>query len=66
MQTSLAQKFLIVHASKLDPFGADIALMPYLVLIWGEGKYSVTEILTAPSKSDTLEYIQYLIIRNNN
>ena len=55
-----------VQASELDPFGADIALMPYLILIWGEGKYCVTEILTAPAKSETLKYIQYLIIRNNN
>ncbi len=53
------------RASELDPFGADIALMPYLILGWGDGKYCVTEILTAPSKSDTLKYIQYLIIRNN-
>ena len=53
-----------MRATKLDPFGADISIMPYLILNWGEGKYCVTEILVAPSKKDKLKYLQYLIIRN--
>lgn len=51
------------RASELDPFGAHISQMPYLILLWGEGKYCVREVLNAPSKPDSLEYIQYLIIQ---
>ena len=50
------------RASELDPFGASISLMPYLILIWSEGKYCVTEILTAPVKKQA--YVNYLIIQN--
>lgn len=32
------------HASEIDPFGADLAIMPYLVLQWSRGKFSVREI----------------------
>lgn len=53
-----------VSATELDPFGADVMLMPYLVLLWGEGKYCVTEILEAPAKKESLTYTQYLVIRN--
>lgn len=53
-----------VSATELDPFGADILLMPYLVLLWGEGKYCVTKILEAPAKKESLTYTQYLVIRN--
>jgi hypothetical protein len=31
-------------ASQTDPFGADLAIMPYLVLQWSRGKFSVREI----------------------
>lgn len=51
------------RATELDPFGADISQMPYLILIWGEGKFCVREVLNAPSKPDSLKYIQYLIIQ---
>lgn len=50
------------HATELDPFGADISFMPYLVLTWGEGEFCVREILNAPTKPESLKYIQYLII----
>ena len=50
------------HATELDPFGADISLMPYLILNWGEGEFCVRELLNAPTKSDLLKYLQYLII----
>lgn len=51
------------RSSKLDPFGANISLMPYLILTWGNGEYCVREILIAPEKSDLLNYVQYLIIQ---
>jgi hypothetical protein len=52
------------RATELDPFGADISQMPYLILNWGAGKYCVREILNAPAKPDSLKYIQYMIIGN--
>jgi hypothetical protein len=35
-------------ASQLDPFGANLVQMPYLIAGWGKGKYAVREILPAP------------------
>lgn len=52
------------QATKLDPFGSYLSYMPYLILKWGEGKYCVTDILTAPSKKESLEYINFLIVRH--
>ena len=51
-------------SSELDPFGASIAVMPYLILKWGEGGFCVRELLDAPFKPRTLSYMQYLIIQN--
>lgn len=34
--------------SELDPFGADLILMPYLITTWGQGRYYVREILRTP------------------
>lgn len=50
-------------ATELDPFGADVGLMPYLILTWGAGDFCVTELLHAPAKSDKLSYVHYLIIK---
>lgn len=52
-----------INATELDPFGADISKMPYLILIWGEGKFCVRELLYAPAKSEPVKYVQYLIIK---
>lgn len=49
--------------TQLDPFGAQLMMMPYLVLNWGGGKYFVCALLQAPSKSNS-HYIYYLIIKN--
>lgn len=35
-------------ASQLDPFGAELAVMPYLIARWGRGEYCVREVLPAP------------------
>lgn len=50
-------------ASELDPFKADIILMPYLITTWGKGRYGVREILTAPVKSDGVSYLYFIIIQ---
>jgi len=50
------------RATELDPFGADIALMPYLILTWGRGEFCVRELLDAPVKAESLKYLQYLVI----
>ena len=51
-------------ANKLDPFGANVFYMPYLVLMWGGGDFCVTEVLDAPEKIEALQYNKYLIIKN--
>lgn len=50
-------------ATHLDPFGAHIAMMPYLILRWGKGRYFVREILDAPSKADALTYVRFIVIQ---
>lgn len=52
--------------SELDPFGATLDIMPFLVLQWSEGRYSVREII----ESDHIEARfaaprTYLVIQNN-
>lgn len=49
--------------SELDPFGADIALMPYLITVWGKGKFGVSDIIDAPKKKENYEYQKFIIIR---
>jgi len=53
----------IKGASELDPFGADIVQMPFLILTWANGKYSVREILKAPLKDDIVDYLYFIIIQ---
>ena len=43
-------------ANELDPFGAELAIMPYLIATWGVGRFAVTDILKAPSGSSTFSY----------
>lgn len=51
------------RATQLDPFGAHISVMPYLILSWGKGKYFAREIMEAPSKRDIISYVHYIIIQ---
>jgi hypothetical protein len=53
------------YVSELDPFGASIFMMPYLMLKWGKGAFCVHEILDAPSQKRNLEYNNFLIIRHS-
>jgi hypothetical protein len=50
-------------ANELDPFGADIFLMPYLITMWGMGKFGVRQILTAPIKSDDVNHQYFIVIQ---
>jgi hypothetical protein len=49
-------------ADQLDPFGALIFQMPYLITTWGKGKYGVRELLTAPIKSDKVSHLHFIVI----
>lgn len=40
-----------VSVCELDPFGASLLHMPYLIALWGKSYYAVREILTVPSHS---------------
>jgi hypothetical protein len=53
------------QAHELDPFGAHVARMPYLILTWGKGKYFVREILDAPSKKSSLKYMKYIVLHRS-
>lgn len=50
-------------ANELDPFGADIILMPYLITTWGKGKYGVRQLLTAPAKIDDISNLHFFVIQ---
>lgn len=50
-------------ASELDPFGANIVQMPYLIVKWGEGRYGVRELINAPKKDKSLEYLYFIVIQ---
>lgn len=49
-------------ANELDPFGAEIEVMPYLITKWGKGSYHVREILDAPEKKPTLKTLGFIVI----
>lgn len=51
------------ESTQIDPFGAHISQMPYLILIWGKGKYFVRELINAPSKPNSLKYLCFIIIQ---
>lgn len=53
-------------SNELDPFGADLWIIPYLILKWGNGKFAVKEILDPPTKPAGAEGIRILVIQNNN
>lgn len=51
------------RAEALDPFGAHLVQMPYLITLWGEGHYGVRQILDAPRKREGLEYTAFIVIQ---
>ncbi len=50
--------------NQLDPFGASIDIMPYLILKWSEGKYSVREMIESPHIRNKTKSI-FFVIKNN-
>lgn len=50
-------------SSEIDPFGAGIVLMPYLILKWGKGRYGIRELIEAPSKGVCVKYLYFIIIQ---
>jgi hypothetical protein len=55
----------VKKANNLDPFGAELVIMPYLILKWGNGNYSVREIIEAPHKKEYTKELKFLISMNN-
>lgn len=51
-------------ASELDPFGADLFVLPYLVLRWGQGRYAVRELLDAPKSKSKNFSTRFLVLMN--
>jgi hypothetical protein len=52
------------YASDLDPFGASLSIMPYLILEWSKGRFHVEDIQEAPVKDPEVDYIKFLMIRH--
>ena len=39
------------EASEIDPFGASLHIMPFLISLWGNGRYGVRRLLSLPESS---------------
>lgn len=52
-------------STELDPFGADIVIMPYLIAKWAKGKFYVREILEAPFKRDDTKFVNFIVIQKS-
>jgi hypothetical protein len=54
-------------ANEVDPFGADIVYMPYLILTWGKGNYGVRDLLEAPKHPTTfaVRYEYFIVIQRH-
>ncbi len=50
-------------SDKLDPFGASIMIMPYLILQWGKGDYFVKTILDSPLKHRSETMLKTIVIQ---
>lgn len=50
-------------ASDMDPFGAHPMVMPYLIFVWGKGKYRLVDILRPPHKKMGMFDIWIFVIR---
>lgn len=53
-------------ADELDPFGAELFQMPYLIARWGRGRFVVREILDAPKIADewaTVSMLAFIVVQ---
>ena len=55
----------IADADELDPFGAEITHMPFLIAKWGQGRYSVREILEGEKKFDYVPDVLFFVVQNH-
>ncbi len=53
----------VSSVNQLDPFGADVAMMPYLIVTWGKGAYGVRQILDAPKRGNDIDYLFFIIVQ---
>lgn len=51
------------HATELDPFGASLALMPYLIAKWGRDVYGLRELLEARERQDGVRNSHILVLQ---
>ena len=49
--------------TELDPFRADLYLMPYLIAKWGKGRYGIREILDAPEQTHNGAFSSFIVIQ---
>lgn len=50
--------------NEMDPFGATLVAMPYLITKWGKGRYHVREILDAPDRDEiAVTYMAFIVIQ---
>ena len=54
------------HVRSLDCFISDVKFMPYLICKWSNGKFGVTDIITAPKAINDRHQAYFIIIRNFN
>lgn len=56
------------NSKETDPLGVRIEVLPYLILLWSKGQYSVRDIVRAPGESafGQLKYeVSFLLIQKN-
>jgi hypothetical protein len=51
--------------SELDPFGIEFEFLPFTILQWSKGKFSVREIIDSPFQKVVGGSVRYFIIKNN-
>lgn len=49
--------------NELDPFGAWLVHMPYLITMWGRGRYGVRELAPAPVQRDDVLHTTFIVIQ---
>lgn len=52
-------------STMLDPFGAKIQIMPFLIAKWGKDNYHLHELVEAPAVKDNLNYLYFLVIKKS-
>lgn len=53
------------YSTVLDPFGASLDVMPFLILQWGKGRYSVREIIHKDAAEGDQFPRSFIVVMNN-